>query len=393
MDFDHMSREDLVAKLKEVIKNRAYTYEDQMKLSILDKSPFTIWASDRNCKITLWLGQSESLYGYSKEDALGKDYVDLFVAEDEKAAARADQISIIDEGAVFHNIANDIAKAGNTLQLLTNCFRVEDIKTGDYWNAEIGLIIDFYEQEKERLKKIISESRKVKAFTDQFISNTQQCRDHFLTRKNTIRSAINDGERRAVQQGKRMAFRDAVKPVIESLDTLQQKLDDLIKKYFEKMQDCAESGSCQDYKTEFDHSYADLVMGFDEISLDFEEINLDFNGDNTIFHLKEHITKENSLQCINLSNLAFEKLNRINDSIEDYQSLTPDPDLNSEHYRKLIQQRDEIIKIRVQIKELTDNIILNTGSSNDFQMLQNIRANMLEKFSAIENRLSTELSI
>lgn len=72
-----------------------------MKLAFLDSSPFTLWASDRNCRIKLWMGQCEALYGYKSEDVLGKDFVDLFVAVDEQKAAREDQISIIDDGAVF----------------------------------------------------------------------------------------------------------------------------------------------------------------------------------------------------------------------------------------------------------------------------------------------------
>ena len=56
------------------------------------------------------MGQCEALYGYKSEDVLGKDFVDLFVAVDEQKAAREDQISIIDDGAVFHNIANDVGK-------------------------------------------------------------------------------------------------------------------------------------------------------------------------------------------------------------------------------------------------------------------------------------------
>ena len=78
-----MTKEELIAKLTEFENQRAFTFEDQMKLAILNKSPFTIWASDRDYKITLWEGQCEALYGYSREFAIGKDYVSLFVAPDE----------------------------------------------------------------------------------------------------------------------------------------------------------------------------------------------------------------------------------------------------------------------------------------------------------------------
>lgn len=392
MDFDAMSREELIATLKELKEKRAFTYEDQMKLAILDKSPFTIWASDRDCKITLWSGQCETLYGYSYAYALGKDYVELFVAPDEQAAARSDQIKIIDDAAVFHNIANDIGRHGNTLQLLTNCFRIKDIRSGDYWNAELGLIIDFFEQEKERLKLIITESRKVKASTDQFISNTQQCKEHFHNRKKSIRSAINEGERRAIQLGKRSEFRSEVEFILESLETLQNTLNRLIDEYFEKMQACADSGGCQILKSEYDQKYDELIIGFKEISLDFEELNLRFNGDNTIFHQKEYILKENSANSINLSNLAFDKLNKINDKIEEYQHMTSSHP-NSDHYARQIEKRDRISNIKAEIKKIADRVFVSTESANDFQRLDEIRIAMQNDYSQLESKLLNELEV
>lgn len=150
MNYENMTKGELIDYIEELKAKRAFTYEDQMKLLILDSSPFTVWASDRNCKIRLWMGQCETLYGFSSKEAIGKDYVDLFVAEDEKVAARRDQIDIIDNEAVFHNIANDVGKNGNTLQLVTNCRRIKDPISGEYWNAEMGLVISYLDQEKDR---------------------------------------------------------------------------------------------------------------------------------------------------------------------------------------------------------------------------------------------------
>lgn len=161
MNYEDMTKDELISYIEEMKSKRAFTYEDQMKLAILDNSPFTVWASDRNCIIKLWMGQCESLYGYSKCEALEKDFVDLFVADDEKVAARRDQIDIVDNGAIFHNIANDMGKNGNVLQLVTKCRRIKDPITGEYWNAEMGLIIDYLEQERDRLKSIIVESQRI----------------------------------------------------------------------------------------------------------------------------------------------------------------------------------------------------------------------------------------
>lgn len=61
MDYDKLTKEELISLLRELESQRAFTYEDRMKLEILDQSPFTIWASDRDCKITFWDGQCEHL--------------------------------------------------------------------------------------------------------------------------------------------------------------------------------------------------------------------------------------------------------------------------------------------------------------------------------------------
>lgn len=147
-DYDKWTKEELITYIENLEKKRAFSHVDQLKLLILDRSPFTIWASDRNCIIRMWEGQCESMYGRKKEEVIGQDFVDLFVAKDEQTAARRDQIEIIDKGKEFHNIANDQGRNGNTLQLITNCFRVLDPESGEYWNAEMGVAIDYYEEEK-----------------------------------------------------------------------------------------------------------------------------------------------------------------------------------------------------------------------------------------------------
>ena len=62
LNYDEMTKEELIQYIKECKEKRAFTYEDQMKLAFLDSSPFTLWASDRNCRIKLWMGQCEALY-------------------------------------------------------------------------------------------------------------------------------------------------------------------------------------------------------------------------------------------------------------------------------------------------------------------------------------------
>ncbi len=391
MDINKMTREELIEKLETLERQRAFTYEDQMKLAILDKSPLTVWASDRDCKIKLWTGQCQSLYGYSHKEALEKDYVELFVAPDEQLAARQDQLSIINEGAVFHNIANDIGKAGNTLQLLTNCFRIKDIESGDYWNAEIGLIIDYFDQEKEKLALIIDESRNIKMIINQFISNTRQIREHFQNRKKTLLDFIILGERNAIKKGKRKEFGKKVKVVKEALNEIQKSLKSLIDDYNEQLQSCITLNSCYLIKGEFDIKSDELIRKFEKIALDFEEINIEFDGDSSILNLKESLFKERFESTKMLANLTFETLSKNSKDIDDYRRIKDGNQPESSHYTALISKRDKILEIRDGVDELASRILKEIVNSNDSNSLIKIRTEMIEQYSNLEDSLKKEI--
>jgi PAS domain S-box-containing protein len=387
VDFEDMSKEELIAMLKELKKQRAFSYEDQMKLAILDESPFTIWASDRDCKITLWEGQCEALYGYSRDFAIGKDYIPLFVAPDEQPAARRDQISIIDDAAVFHNIANDIAKNGNTLQLITNCFRIKDPRTGHYWNAEMGLIIDYLEQEKERLELIVTESRKVKSYVNLFIENTYQRKEQFLARKKAIREAISESQRKAAAVKRITSFREKTAPINRKLDELQQRLWLLIEDYYQKIQACVEADSCEAIRLEFNETYDEMLFAFEDIVLDFEEINSEFNWDNTVMQLRDDLLKDISLRNFRLGSLVFDLLNKANEEINDYRKIG-DVRPDSSRMTTLIKRRDNIQSLKDAIDRVADNFIERITQANGNEQLTTLRTEMGAEYARIETKLS-----
>jgi PAS domain S-box-containing protein len=387
MDFESMSKEELVEKLRELEEQRAFTYEDRMKLVILDESPFTIWASDRDCKITIWEGQCEALYGYSRDHALGKDYIPLFVAPDEQAQARADQLKIIDGNEVFHNIANDVAKNHNTLQLVTNCHRIKDPVTGKYWNAEMGLIIDYLEEEKDRLKRIVDEGRKVKNCTTQFISDANQRKEQFQKRKKAIREAITESQRKVISSGKRSDFRDKVKHIIELIDNLQHDLYKLIDDYYQKMQSCIDAGSCETVRLNFNGEYDEKLLVFEEILIDFEELNSQFNEDNSTFQLRDTILKDISSRNIRLGNLAFDMLNKANEEISDYRKIG-DVKSDSSRLAALTSCRDKIKSIKDKIDNIADGFMTSVVNADDGVILTSLRADMENQYTEIERQIT-----
>lgn len=122
------------------LEARAKTKEEDLKLAIFDQIPFTIWAANKEFRIVLWNEYCRTNYGHSAEEAIGKDYVHLFVDEIEAEDSRKDCLAVIDHAACFTNfLAYDHAKNGTSRTMLTNCFRILDPAAGEYVQVEIGI--------------------------------------------------------------------------------------------------------------------------------------------------------------------------------------------------------------------------------------------------------------
>ena len=116
------------------------SYADRLKLNILERAPFSLWACDRNFIIKLWSEGASKTYGIGSEDAIGKTYLDLFVSPEERYQSASDCLAIIDNDRVQRNfLAYDRAYGGIGKALLTNCFRIWDEQEQDYLQAEVAL--------------------------------------------------------------------------------------------------------------------------------------------------------------------------------------------------------------------------------------------------------------
>lgn len=384
--LDDMTKEELIDYIHKLEKQCAFSYADRMKLAILDESPFTIWASDRDCKITFWDGKCESLYGYTSQEVIGKDYVQLFVADDEQVAARKDQISIIDHGEVFHNIANDKGQNGNTLHLITNCRRIRDPDTGEYWNAEMGVVIDYYEDEKERLNQVIAESRRIKSCITQFIETTNQYKEQFDDRKASLFSSMRSYERKAIALNKRRQFRERteiVKNEISSIeDALQLKMDE----YFEKIKSCGTYDSCESIRQRFLREYASILDEFEDIVLDVEEISEEFSCGSNIVSWKDALMRDTATQNRVLVDLTHNLLMKAEQEITDYKGLGVST--SSQHLKILVEQRDKILELKDKIDNIADDVHNKVVEAKSEDELILIRTNMENDFKNIEIELS-----
>jgi len=378
-DFDNMSKEQLIEILKDVEKNRALTYEDQMKLHILDHAPFTIWTSNRDCIITLWEGECERLYGYKKEDAIGKDYVPLFVDPHEAMQARRDQISIIDHKKPFHNIANDKANNGNNLHLLTNCFRIQDIRTGEFLNAEMGILIDFYENEKNRLEEVISESRKVKSYMSQFIDTIHQRKNEFNDRKKALKTAVQEIKLSAAKSRKKTTYDSIFQKINSDLHDLQNDFDILCENYTSKMKDCGNENECKEVNIEFSEQYITLIDRYDDITCDFFTFSVEIapNSYEKQDELRMNIHKESG----EIREKLFSSQMQLDTKIENL--IGAGADKKSERLQNFELLKGEFQKLKAKIDIIAEKLRKEITKSNTAEMLDKLEIEIVESYKSI----------
>lgn len=385
--YSKLSKKELIQILTNLEKKRAFTYEDQLKLTILDRSPFTIWASDRNCIIRMWEGQCESMYGRKKEDVLGRDFVDLFVAPDEQAAARRDQLEIIDNGKDFHNIANDQGRNGNTLQLITNCFRIKDPNTGEYWNAEMGVAIDYYEEEKKQLERNIEEGKLIQSLISDFSATQNQYREQFFDRKESLLTAIRSGRLEAAKKHRTAEYTQRTQSIKQKIQEIDVLIDSLSNEYSKKIKKCTSSSNCVQIKNSYTSSLQETLNEFDDIVIDLEIICLEMTNQSSILSLRDNIMKATTSNNAQVESLAHEVWLKSEEAISEYVSLGMHIDSESSRLLLLKKQCEEVKKLKTEIHVIADEIYSQLANATDETSLHNIKTAMEHRYSEIELKL------
>ncbi|MCD8377239.1 MAG: PAS domain-containing protein [Candidatus Gastranaerophilales bacterium] len=383
-----MTKKQLVAYIEEAQKKRAFDYEDQIKLMILDEAPFTIWTSDRNCIIKLWMGQCEKLYGYSKEEAVGKDFVDLFVADDEKAAARKDQIKIIDDNEIFHNLANDVAENANTLQLITYCRRIQDPLTGEYWNAEMGVVIDFLEKEKQLLQDKISESRKIKSSVDGFMEDIRHARDLFSSRKRLITEAMKECEIKATGLRKRTECKKRLAEIRARLSDVSQKLEDISVDHISSMQSSFSLEHCSELRESFFNENEKISELMDEMALDVYDISCDYDVNQNLVSEKDSLMKNLAYGVSNIRETINELLRKVEQEMEDYKKeVTPNPNTESSPYKEFLDIKEIILLQKNKLEKFADEKKTEILSASTRAELKEIQDEMQSRLKIIKEQI------
>lgn len=182
-----MTKEELIEEINKLIKEKSSCRVDMLKLKILDQIPFTMWACDRDFKIILWTCDTERIYGHNEMEAIGKNYLELFVDQYEREQSKIDCIKIIEGNLVQKNfIATDHSKDGRRPMLATNCFRIWDEETQDYLQAEVSLdISDIHEKINEYKDCLVNWAREVgqkdktiKSYKGSLLNRVKEIHEH-----------------------------------------------------------------------------------------------------------------------------------------------------------------------------------------------------------------------
>jgi PAS domain S-box-containing protein len=133
--------------------------DDWLLLQIIRQARVTLWAAadaDENFAIRLWNPGAERIYGYSREEALGRNYLDLFVNPDEREKAVEDHERVMRHGEEFNwnFAAEDRTKDGTERTILGNCFRVWDQARGRYLIAELGIDLSDFQRSASEFRRV-----------------------------------------------------------------------------------------------------------------------------------------------------------------------------------------------------------------------------------------------
>ena len=208
---ENISKEALLQWLWK-IKDEAHIVnrEEWLMLEILKQMDFTIWACDRELKIQLWEGSCEKIYGKKREEAIGQNYLDMFVAPLEQYQSKKDALHIIDTGEPQGmRYCEDVDSRGFPIQVITQCCRIIEKKDGKEIPLQAEMAINaniekLIRESEEFISIQKTEQKEIERSREDCISKLEACKkrileaaekrsDHFysfMTNPPTVKAAI-----------------------------------------------------------------------------------------------------------------------------------------------------------------------------------------------------------
>lgn len=190
----NLSKDEIASLLLQIKKKRALHWEDRIILQMVEKSPLTFWASDKDYNVVFWSETCKDVY---HRELLGLPFYEM-ISIFERPQAMKDSISVIeaDENklgpllADFKNYyTSDLEGQSMTFNLVTNSMQLVNDETGEKYYGEIGLPIDL-------TKAIAEHDLRQKRFDKEvgdFNESVQQLQNKFDSGKKELLSKICSG--------------------------------------------------------------------------------------------------------------------------------------------------------------------------------------------------------
>lgn len=160
-------------------EKRAFKREDRLKLQILDQVDFTIWACDSKFEIKLWEGTCEKIYQKKREEALGQNYLKLFVTPIERYQSKLDCENIISTGQPqTFRLCDDEDGRGCPIQIITQCCRIKD-DDGRPLQAEMAINVNYEKLKRENQEFVDARNREnteIEQTRSEMLSALESCR-------------------------------------------------------------------------------------------------------------------------------------------------------------------------------------------------------------------------
>lgn len=167
--LEKCEKTQLIEWLLTIREKRAIRWEDRAILQLVEKSPLTLWASNKAYRIVLWAGSCTETYN---RNLIGEQFPEIMSIY-ERAQAMEDSLRVIeaDENSLkqllvdFKNYyTKDLQGSRAGFNLVTNSMQLVDDETGEKYYAEIGLPIDLEKALDEHRCRQVEFDQCVKAF-------------------------------------------------------------------------------------------------------------------------------------------------------------------------------------------------------------------------------------
>jgi signal transduction histidine kinase/PAS domain-containing protein len=167
-------------KFRKEVRSRFTEVEIDLILELISRIPVAIWAASggqHNYSVQLWSPGAELLYGFSKGEILGKNYIDTFVNPLERRQAIADHKTLEDNQRPYRNLARDQREDKTTRLMLTQGIALWHPVLQHYLQGEVTVdATDVPGKDRSWLEQVLT-PESVRTLLERFIEMTQAAFD------------------------------------------------------------------------------------------------------------------------------------------------------------------------------------------------------------------------